>query len=171
MLAGKTAGSPILARAAATALTAIWLVPAAAAGEFVLSLGADDVSRNSPVVALGAAFHATPLWRIGRADLGLGAAAEIDGDGDVWGGAGLVLTLPLDAGWRLEASFMPGAYSEGSGNDLGTTAPMFRTQLGASVLLASGWRVGAAINHKSNARTASYNPGVETLFLTFGRAF
>jgi hypothetical protein len=66
---------------------------------------------------------------------------------------------------------MPGAYSEGSGNDLGNSVPMFRTQVGASVLLASGWRVGAAMNHKSNAGTASDNPGVETLFLTFGRQF
>jgi hypothetical protein len=170
MLTGKTAGSPILARATATVLTALWLVPAAA-GEFVLSLGADDIFRSSPAAALGAAFHATPRWRIGSADLGLGMAAEIDGDGDLWGGAGVVLTAPITSDWRFEASFMPGAYSQGSGNDLGATAPMFRTQIGASVLLASGWRVGAAINHKSNAGTASYNPGVETLFLTFGREF
>lgn len=53
MLTGKTAGSPTLARAMATALTALWFVPAGA-GEFVLSLGADDVFRSETTAALGA---------------------------------------------------------------------------------------------------------------------
>ena len=57
------------------------------------------------------------------------------------------------------------------GTDLGASAPIMRTQIGVSYLMASGWQVGAAFNHKSNGGTATNNPGVETLLLTFGRGF
>lgn len=155
----------------AAALVLALASPALAAPEFVLGLGVDDPFRSG-VPAAAVEFRAEPRWQLGQADLGFGMAGEVDKDGDLWGGAGVVLTAPIAPDWRFEASLMGGGYAEGSGGtDLGTSFPIFRTQLGVSYLLASGWRVGAAINHKSNAGTASDNPGVETLLLTFGRAF
>ena len=152
---------------------ALAMAPASqvAAAEFMLGVGADDGFRSGvPSVALE--FRAVPRWRPGQADVGLGMAGEVDSDGDVWGGAGVVLTAPITPDWRIEASLMGGGYAQGSGGtDLGASFPIFRTQLGVSYLMASGWRVGAAINHKSNAGTASENPGVETVLVTFGRAF
>jgi hypothetical protein len=155
------------------AMAAVTLAPAATPAEFVFGLGGDDVFRPDVVFpAISAEVRAEPRWHFGQAALGFGLAGEIDVDGDVWGGAGVVLTAPITPDWRFEASFMPGLYSQGSGGtDLGTSAPMFRTQIGVSYMLPSGWRLGAAINHKSNASTASYNPGVESLFLTLGREF
>lgn len=156
-------------------LTAAALIACASplsAAEFVLGLGIDDVRNSGDFPALAAEVRAEPRWHFGQASLGFGMAGEIDGDGDVWGGAGLVLLVPIVPDWRFEASFMPGLYSQGSGGtDLGASAPIMRTQIGVSYLMASGWQVGAAFNHKSNGGTASHNPGVETLLLTFGRSF
>ncbi len=59
----------------------------------------------------------------------------------------------------------------GEGNDLGTDFPIFRSQVGASYALADDWRLGASVSHKSNARTADYNPGVETFFVSLIRRF
>ncbi len=161
-----------LARPLAAALIACAPLPVAAS-EFMLGLGADDVFRSGmDFPAFSAEFRATPRWHFGQTSLTFGIAGEVDGDGDLWGGAGLVLLAPVSPDVRIEASFMPGLYSQGStGTDLGASAPIFRTQIGATYLLTSGWRVGAAFNHKSNGGTASENPGVETIVLTFGRAF
>lgn len=161
-----------LARTLAAAALLAGAAPATAA-EFMLGIGGDDIFRSGAVFpAFSAEVRAEPRWHFGAASVGLGLAGEVDADGDVWGGAGVVLTAPIAPDWRFEASFMPGLYSAGSGGtDLGTSAPIFRTQVGVTYLLPSGWRVGAAFNHKSNAGTASDNPGVETVMLTFGRGF
>lgn len=157
--------------AGAAALCALLAAAPAAASEFVLGVGVDDAFRSGSA-AVAAEFRATPRWQLGQADLGLGMAVELDADGDLWGGAGLVLIAPIVPDWRFEASLMGGGYAQGSGGtDLGASFPIFRTQIGVSYLMASGWRVGAAINHKSNAGTASDNPGADTVLLTFGRAF
>lgn len=138
----------------------------------MLGVGIDDVLREGDRTAgLALEYRFDPRWSFGRAELGFGVAAETDLDGDLWGGAGLVLVAPVAGPWRLEASVMPGAYARGSGNDLGASVPMFRSQVGASVALSPEWRLGIAFNHKSNASTSGSNPGVETLLLTVGRRF
>lgn len=136
----------------------------AAAFEIVASAGVDGL-RGGRVAAAGVEARTGPLatWR--RVELRLGAAAETDADGDLWGGAGPVLLAALASGWRLEASVMPGAYHDGGGDDLGAGSPMFRSMLGVSRVVADGWRLGVSVNHKSNAGTASDNPGVETVLV------
>ena len=151
---------------------ALLLAAPVGAGEFVLGLGADDIRDTDGATAFAVELRGDPLWHLGAASLGLGAAAQVDTDGDLWGGAGVYLTAPLGDRWRFEASLMPGAYSQGSsGTDLGTSAPIFRTQVGVSAEIGGGWRAGVAVDHKSNARTASSNPGSETLLVTLGRGF
>jgi hypothetical protein len=144
---------------------------ATAADELIVGLGIDDVLReDGRTAALGVEYRFEPHWTLGPARLGFGIAAEIDGREDFWGAGGIVLTLPVTAALRLHASLMPGFYGHGTGNDLGASAPMFRSQVGGSVAVGPRWRVGLAFNHKSNAGTSNENPGVETLLLTFGRS-
>jgi hypothetical protein len=161
-------------RIAAAALAALWLGLPAAAGELVFGFGADDL-REGPDPAIGIEYRPEPFlepqflgvtWTVG-----LGFAAETDSDGDVWGGAGIVVTAPMGPDWRFEASVMPGYYERGRGNDLGSNFPMIRSMAGVSYAFAEGWRAGLAVSHKSNANTATDNPGVETLFATLTRAF
>jgi hypothetical protein len=165
----------MMQRATVAALAALWIGLPAAAGELVLGLGADDL-REGPDPGIGIEYRPAPFaaprflgvdWTVG-----LGFAAETDSDGDVWGGAGIVVTAPMGPDWRFEASVMPGYYSQGDdGTDLGADFPMFRSMAGVSYGFAPGWRAGLAISHKSNAGTADDNPGVETLFATLTRAF
>ena len=165
----------MIARIAAAALAALWLGLPVSAGELVLGIGADDL-REGPDPGIGIEYRPAPFmepqflgvtWTVG-----LGFAAETDSDGDVWGGAGLVVTAPMGPDWRFEASVMPGFYSRGDdGTDLGADFPMIRSMAGVSYGFAPGWRAGLAISHKSNAGTADDNPGVETLFATLTRAF
>ncbi len=159
------------ARAAAVAALVTLAAPATA-GEAIVGFGADDVF-DSAHASLLLELRAEPRWHLGTAALGFGMGGEIDTQGDLWGGAGLYLTAPLDHAWRLEASIMPGGYSQGSsGTDLGSSFPMIRSQIGLSYLhQPSGWRIGAVLSHKSNASTSSDNPGNESAHLTFGRSF
>ncbi len=155
-------------RVAAVAAAALAAPPALAASEIVASLGVDDL-RGDRVAAAGLELRTGALWSRSRFDLGLGAAFAIDDD--FWAGAGPVLTIGLAPRWRLETSVMLGSYVDGGGNDLGTDFPIFRSMLGASYALGAAWRVGASIDHKSNARTANRNPGVETFLVSITRSF
>lgn len=162
------------------AIASAWIVSAAmavsfaSAGEFLLGVGIDDVcdrANRGRAVAFGLEVRGDAVWTSRWAWFGFGFAAESDGDGDFWGGAGPVLYLRLSDSWRLESSIMPGLYSKGVGNDLGTSAPMFQGQIGTSYRIAPQWRLGLSLGHKSNAGTATRNPGVETLLCTLGRSF
>lgn len=152
-------------------LLALAAAAPAAAAEFVLGLGIDDPAGTGRPAAFAAEYRFAPAVTVGAAGGGFGIAAEVDGNADLWAGAGLVFTWPRGGGPRLEASVMLGAFGRGDGPDLGTAFPMFRSQIGLSLPVAADWRAGLALNHKSNASTASPNPGVETLLLTLHRRF
>ena len=162
-----------LGSAAARAAVLCWLACAApaAAGEATIGLGIDDLRRDGRTAGAAVEWRGAPLAARGPWAVGIGFAAEADADGDVWAGAGLWLSRALGTLWRIEASVMPGGHARGSGDDLGTGFPIFRSQVGLSRAVGAGWRAGLAFNHKSNARTARRNPGVETLLVTLTRVF
>jgi hypothetical protein len=132
--------------------------------------------RGHPSFALGIEGRVDPFleWRTGEQAIGLALAAalETDSDHDAWGGAGLLLTMPLRRGsWRLEFSFMPGLYAFGIGEDLGKHTLVYRSQFGISRGCATRWRIGLSLGHKSNGGTAEKNPGSETVLLAMHRVF
>lgn len=62
----------------------------------------------------------------------------------------------------IELSLMPGVYFQGEGEYLGF--PMqFRGSLAAGYHFDNGASVSVVFDHRSNANTSEYNPGVETL--------
>ena len=166
-------------RIPAILLAALLGAAPAAAGELVLGLGADSIrglfsdDRQDNLAASGLVEYRTGSFTaLGRVAFAGGVATEFDTDGDLWGGGGPVAFLPLgDGPWRLAASGMVGGYSRGSGNDLGTSFPIFRSQLELSRALDGDWRAGLAWSHKSNAGTGRINPGVETIYLFAIRTF
>lgn len=151
------------AKLAAVALAVLSPNNALAEPEALLGVGWSGIESAYDSVAAVAELRTAPVVAVHGVALRLGAAGEIDTDADVWGGAGLVVTVPLGAALRLEASFMPGLYGQGSGRDLGGPVA-FRSLIGLSYALAPGYRVGVAVNHKSNADIHGENPGEDSAF-------
>lgn len=158
---------------AAVLATGLLAAMPAVAEELVIGLGVDEIRNRGEGAAPSGLieYRSRPFAELAGADIGYGFAAEADTDGDLWGGGGLVAAIPLGSGFRLIGSAMIGVYDEGSGNDLGSNFPMFRSQLEIDRAIGRGWRAGLALSHKSNAGTGDHNPGVETLYLTLSRTF
>lgn len=91
--------------------------------------------------------------------------AEGTSRGSVWGGAGLLLDIPV---WRF--SLVPqagvGAYGQGRGRALGSPLE-FRVGMELAYRFDDGSRVGAMFTHMSNAGVARRNPGTEAIIVTY----
>jgi len=83
--------------------------------------------------------------------------------GDFWAGAGHAYKMSVsDTGIYAELHAMTGIYVQGSGPDLGGPIE-FRSGAEIGYRFASGWRVAASYDHRSNAELFVLNPGVETV--------
>lgn len=98
-----------------------------------------------------------------------GVAARADSGGNAWVGAGFALNYTLSDRAFIEASFMPGYYAEGD-RDLGGSL-QFRSLLGVGVGVSPSSAVILSLDHISNANTQSFNPGTETVALSWRVAF
>jgi hypothetical protein len=156
----------------AAALLVLGWAGAAQAAEVTLGLGYDDLfGRNGTgAAAFGVQVQTEPLASLGPVGFGLGAAFDIDTDVDTWAGAGFTAALPL-RGFRVNASLMAGGYAVGDGGDELGSGLEFRTRLGVSRSFRGPWRLGLALEHKSNAGLGDINPGVESLIVTLGRSY
>lgn len=94
----------------------------------------------------------------------LGGAATSRGDTYVRVGAGR--DLRLADRWQAHIGFATNLYFVGGGKNLGSTVE-FRSALDLSYQLRSDLHVGLTVAHLSNAGFGGFNPGVETLALTF----
>lgn len=160
-------------RAAAVIVATLAASPAGAA-QLGLSFGYDDVlGRNGMGAAsFGVQYLGDPLASLGPVGFGLGVAGEVDTDGDLWGGAGVTAGLPVGrAGVLIGVSVMVGGYAVGEGGDDLGSGLEFRSRLGVSAPVSASWRVGLAIEHKSNAGFGDINPGIETVYVTLARTF
>lgn len=70
----------------------------------------------------------------------------------------------------LTPSFAFGYYDQGSSKELGYDVE-FRSQLELAYELESSNRIALSINHISNASLGEQNPGVESMVISFIRAF
>ncbi|MEP3527729.1 MAG: acyloxyacyl hydrolase [Sulfitobacter sp.] len=147
---------------------------AAYSGEFAIGVGADDVAGRNETTATTfvVEHHATPFHKGPLASYSFAVAAQIDEDEDLFVGGGLhARWSPGDGPWSIESSFMPGYYQEGpDGTALGGKV-QFRTLVGLSYELDEIRRISLALDHKSNARLESTNPGSETIAVRYHYKF
>lgn len=95
------------------------------------------------------------------------AGAMAGSRGILYGYGGFRLDLPLGDGWRLSPGWATGLYYPGSrGKELGG-ALEFRSQIELSYGLRNGSRLGLCLYHLSNAGIFDFNPGSESLLLTY----
>ncbi len=157
------------ALAGATALAAILAAPAAEAANVSFGLGYDDPFGDNGAAVFSLQLGSEPGANLGPVGFGLGAGLEADTDGDIWTGGGVTAVWPFAAHWAAHGSVMAGFYAAGDGgDDLGSDLE-FRTRLGVSRGIAFPWRLGVAVEHKSNGGIGDINPGVETIILVFSR--
>ena len=84
----------------------------------------------------------------------------------VWGGAGIVLEIPLGSHWVLTPNFAPGVYGEGNGKKLGSWVE-FRSTFEAGYVFDDGTRLVASFGHTSNAGLTKHNPGTEAALVSY----
>lgn len=79
---------------------------------------------------------------------------------------GFRFDYPLGRRWMLSPGWATGIYYRGYGRDLGSSLE-FRSQVELAYLLSRNTRVGLCLYHLSNARISVFNPGSESLVLTY----
>jgi hypothetical protein len=88
-------------------------------------------------------------------------------DAAAYGYGGLAANINLGQNWIFNPNFALGAYSNGSGKDLGNGLE-FRSGAELNYQFENQSRVGIVFNHISNASLGNSNPGTESLLLTYG---
>ena len=96
--------------------------------------------------------------------------AMINGDDGKYFYSGLRKDIVLSDKTYLTPSFAIGYYDQGKSKDLGYDLE-FISQLEISFKLESMNRIAISINHISNASLGEQNPGVESMVISFIRAF
>jgi hypothetical protein len=139
--------------------------------------GCLGATRETPRLAISAGEvlerRATPGAELYlRFDTGLrtgpfghAAGLSVGERGELWAGFGA--TWDTDFGgspFYAELHAMTGLYAPGDGLDLGGPIA-FRSGVELGWEASSGWRVGLAYDHRSNAGIYDRNPGVETVQL------
>jgi hypothetical protein len=97
------------------------------------------------------------------------AGAMGTSQGTLYAFGGFRLDVPLDERWMLSPSAMGGFYhrgTRGQGKDLGGPVE-FRTGFELSVRLGERSRLGLTLSHLSNGGVFDFNPGSESLVLTW----
>ena len=88
--------------------------------------------------------------------------------GTGYAGAGLAYTWRSAKGWFLRGSVMAGVHRRGNGADLG--GPMqFRSGLDLGLTLDRDTDIGIGVDHRSNARIYTTNPGLNSVSLFISR--
>ena len=96
--------------------------------------------------------------------------AMINGDDGKYFYSGIRKDIVLSNKTYLTPSFAVGYYDQGKSKDLGNDLE-FRSQLEFSYKLESMNRIAISVNHISNASLGEQNPGVESMVISFIRAF
>ena len=94
------------------------------------------------------------------------AGGFVTTDGGLYGYGGVFIDVVLTDNFVIRPSAAVGAYSRGSGKDLGGTIE-FRTAIEAAWRFDNQSRLGVEFSHISNAGIYDHNPGTETLTVNY----
>jgi len=143
------------------------------AGEFVVSAGNSKFHFSTPFYStvFSAELHSEPVYQNSRFSARLMGVISAHSDGAGFLGLGVSGRWELKNNWFAEASVAPGLYNaSGLPTSLGSNFEI-RSLIGVGRKLKNGNRLSLAISHKSNAGTASINPGVNALSIRYNHAF
>ncbi|MEM8930873.1 MAG: acyloxyacyl hydrolase [Acidobacteriota bacterium] len=140
---------------------------AESADGWAFGLGAFDIGKDFTAAEAMIEYRWEPfdLWGTGielKPTVGLAG----NDDGGVWGHVGFRWDMSTSGRWIPTLGFAVTAYEEGDGKDLGSTL-QFRSSIEIAYRLDSGNRIGLMLYHLSNASLYDFNPGEESLLLTY----
>lgn len=127
-----------------------------------LSGGIFNVGKSPTQVEAGLELRGPLRWW--RLDLAGGLSASEEGS--VWGYVGLRKDLWASEKFVIAPGFAVAVYEEGDGKDLGGSL-QFRSALDFGYQLGSRARVGLTVYHLSNAGLEDFNPGANSVVLTY----
>lgn len=132
-------------------------------GYLTVQAGGFNIFRSNREAAFGAEYRAgVHLWLV-HPFAGIFATHK----GSVYGYGGFLVDVPVGERFYVTPSLAIGGYHQGSGGrDLGNIVE-FRSALELSYRFDGGSRLGARIEHISNAGISQHNPGSEQAFLTY----
>lgn len=138
--------------------------PALAADYLNASVGAYNALRdNQDATSFGLEYRFNP-WQYHIVPI---VGGFVTTEGSSYGYAGLNWDVPLLPNQLyLIPNFAVGAFSKGSGKDLGGTLE-FRSGIELDYQFPNTHRVGVALNHISNAGIYDHNPGEETILVNY----
>lgn len=147
-------------------VTVFLILPVASFAEhdhLALYAGYFDITQDDDASAqFGMEYRFAPVWYGLRPTAG----ANFTTDSALYGYGGFYYDINLSGSWVFSPNVVAGAFSQGSGKDLGHGI-QFRSGLELNYRFASDRRLGIAFNHISNASLGDANPGAETLFVSY----
>ncbi len=136
--------------------------------KLVFMAGINNIGYSEDNIQIGAEYRGNGFFaeHLPRGELLLTFGATVDSESATYIYGGISWDIPMTNRWYLTPAVMVGAYSQGAGRYLGGTLE-FRPGVEVSYLLNNNARLGLNLNHKSNAATHRFNPGTESLLVTY----
>ena len=95
-----------------------------------------------------------------------GQSISVTDQGGVWVGYGFIRKVRLSNAFTFNFDFFPGLYLKNSEEDLGGWL-MFRSGLELEYVIDTDWKVSLGYDHRSSGDIWEYNPGMETIKVSF----
>ena len=137
----------------------------ASTGAFEVRKALDEYETGWELRFAPRRFRLLPRW---APDLIPVAGAMATSRGILFAYGGLRMEIPLEGRWVLGGGWAPGLYYPGAGDGKGLGGVLeLRSHLELAYRLRNDSRVGLSLYHLSNAHVFSFNPGSESLVLTY----
>ncbi len=97
-----------------------------------------------------------------------GYSISVTDQGGLWFGAGFIKKIGINDKFNFNLNFLPGIYLQNNEEDLGGWI-MFRSGVELEYKPNSRWAISVSYDHRSSGDIWRYNPGMETISLSFSR--
>ena len=95
-----------------------------------------------------------------------GQSISVTDQGGFWVGYGFIRKVRLSNAFHFNFDFFPGVYLKNNEEDLGGWL-MFRSGLELEYTIDPRWKVSLCYDHRSSGDIWEYNPGMETVKISF----
>ena len=98
-----------------------------------------------------------------------GKQVIITDEGGLWLGSGFIRKINLIENIYINFDFFPGLYIQNDEENLGGWL-MFRSGIELEYSINTDWNISIGYDHRSSGDLWEYNPGMETVRLSFSRS-